>query len=179
MKAGQRTQDPLVSDQHPQELAWPVRSPFSTATPGGGGNPRQPGSNGRVESCRRSGKDHFPLRHPGGRRTPWLPSGGVNRQLGTSNRSTRKEISKFGWTPARGCAIQHPRAPPYRHTAMPSPATAAREPPPTACWCTWTPSRPTISLSIQGWRMYPSPAGATDAQIYTNDAERLGAELSL
>ena len=46
-------------------------------------------------------------------------------------------------------------------TAMLSPATVAREPLPTACWRTWTPNRPTTSLSIHVWRMSPFHAGGT------------------
>ncbi len=49
---------------------------------------------------------------------------------------------------------------PISTTAMPSPAIAAREPPPTGYLYTWTPNRPTTSLSIQLWRMSPSHAGA-------------------
>ena len=75
-------------------------------------------------------------------------------------------------------------------TAMPSPATAAREPPPTACWCTWTPIASNVGPNgvrprASAARPYNSrlayvsvSRGRYYAQIYTNDAEKLGEELS-
>ena len=39
-------------------------------------------------------------------------------------------------------------------TAMQSPATAARDKPPTACWFTWTPNRREKNSSTAGWRMW-------------------------
>ena len=39
-------------------------------------------------------------------------------------------------------------------SASPEPLTAAREPPPTECCCTWTPNRLTTSLSIHGWHRH-------------------------
>jgi hypothetical protein len=56
-------------------------------------------------------------------------------------------------------------------------ARAAREPPPTACWCTWT-EQAHDQLVSSGLAYVSVSRGRYDAQIYTNDAEKLGQELS-
>ena len=85
----------------------------------------------------------------------------ANRQLGTveTDRRRGKFASSAGLRP--GCAIQHPGAPPSRPRLcrhQPQQPGSHRRP---RVWCTWTPNRPTTSLSIHGWGMSPSRAGAT------------------
>ncbi len=94
----------------------------------------------------------------------------ANRQLGNRrDRSTRAEICKSGWTPARMCNSTFGSTR-ISITAMPSPATAAREPPPTACWCTWTPNRATKSWLTTDSLMYRFRAGDT-MRKYTQTIE--------
>ena len=78
MKAGQGRHEPLVSERNRQELAGKFDHLSGQPAPGGGGNPHQPRPSSRVGGSRRSGKDHFAFRHPGGRRAPGLPSGRVS-----------------------------------------------------------------------------------------------------
>jgi hypothetical protein len=64
----------------------------------------------------------------------------INRQIGTVQRIDSEGNIHLRMDSVRDVQLSVLEIPRISVTAMPSPATAAREPPPTGCLFTWTPT---------------------------------------
>jgi len=123
-------------------------------------NPRQ-----RTQKCREAERDFS-----SGERVqftaPYRDEHIANRQLGTV-----EQIDSEGNLQIRmdsGRDVQFNVCEHHLDYGYPSPA---KESPPIGCWCTWTPTKPTSSLSIHAWLMCPCRAGGT-MPSYKNSAQR-------